>query len=53
MERIYVRFAPGTSLDDAARKIKAMGALLARELPAGTVELVLTNVGSPETPAAP
>jgi multidrug efflux pump subunit AcrB len=47
MERIYVRLAPGTSLQDAAKKIDAMGALLARELPPGTADLVLTNVGSP------
>jgi multidrug efflux pump subunit AcrB len=47
MERVYVRLAPGTSLEDAARKINAMGATLARELPKGTAELVLTNVGSP------
>src|SRR6185369_5452847 len=30
-----------------ARKIGGMGALLAKELPKGTVDLVLTNVGSP------
>jgi multidrug efflux pump subunit AcrB len=47
MERVYVRLAPGTSLEDAARKVNAMGALLAKELPPGTAELVLTNVGSP------
>src|SRR6478736_8158282 len=39
--------APGTSLKDASAKIQAMGALLAKELPPGTVDLVLTNVGSP------
>jgi multidrug efflux pump subunit AcrB len=47
MERVYVRVAPGTSLEDATRKINDMGAVLARELPAGAAELVLTNVGSP------
>ena len=47
MERVYVRLAPGTSLADATRKINDMGARLARELPRGTVDLVLTNVGSP------
>ena len=47
MERVYVRLAPGTSLQDAAKKINGMGALLAKELPAGTADLVLTNVGSP------
>jgi len=48
MERIYVRLAPGTSLTDAAQKINRMGAVLASELPKEDVELVLTNVGSPQ-----
>ena len=48
MERVYVRFSPGTSLDDAARRIKAMAKMLHDELPHDEVELVLTNQGSPE-----
>jgi len=48
MERIYVRLAPGTSLSDAAQKINGMGKVLASELPKEDVELVLTNVGSPQ-----
>jgi multidrug efflux pump subunit AcrB len=47
MERVYVRLAPGTSLEDAAAKIAGMGKVLSEELPKGVVELVLTNVGSP------
>ena len=47
MERIYVRVAPGTSLDEASRRINEMGHVLEAELPKGTVDLVLTNVGSP------
>src|SRR5262249_9736398 len=47
MERIYVRLASGTSLEDATKKIQEMGKTLKDELPHGTVELVLTNVGSP------
>ncbi|HEX2659544.1 MAG TPA: efflux RND transporter permease subunit, partial [Polyangia bacterium] len=47
MERVYVRLAPGTSLADANTKLKEMGARLAEKLPPHTVELVLTNVGSP------
>ena len=47
MERIYVRLAPGTSLEDAARQVNEMGTTLEKELPKDTVELVLTNVGSP------
>ena len=47
MERVYVRLAPSTSLEDATRKINAMGAQLAKDLPPGTADLVLTNIGSP------
>lgn len=47
MERVYVRLSPGTSLEDAAHTIQEMGETLRRELPKGTVELVLTNVGAP------
>ena len=47
MERIYVRVAPGTSLTNAASAIQAMGETIRQELPEGSVELVLTNVGSP------
>src|SRR5450631_931026 len=47
MERIYVRLAPGTSLQDSSRLINAMGATLEQKLGKNLVELVLTNVGSP------
>lgn len=47
MERIYVRLAPGTSLTQATREVQEMGEVLRKELPKDTVELVLTNVGSP------
>jgi multidrug efflux pump subunit AcrB len=47
MERVYVRLSPGISVEDAARKIAEMGETVARELPKGNAELVLTNVGSP------
>ena len=47
MERIYVRVAPGTSLQEASALMNQMGDVLRDELPKGTVELVLTNVGSP------
>jgi multidrug efflux pump subunit AcrB len=47
MERIYVRLAPGMSLEDAAAQVNEMGQALERELPKGLVQLVLTNVGSP------
>jgi multidrug efflux pump subunit AcrB len=48
MERVYVRLAPGMSLDESSRRIQEMGHTLAEELPPGDVELVLTNVGSPK-----
>jgi multidrug efflux pump subunit AcrB len=48
MERVYVRFSPGISLDDAARRVREMAKMLHEELPKGEVELVLTNQGSPE-----
>jgi multidrug efflux pump subunit AcrB len=47
MERIYVRLAPGISLREAAKKIQQMGQTLVDKLPPGNVELMLTNVGSP------
>jgi len=47
MERIYVRLAPGTSLQESSRLINAMGATLEHELGKELVRLVLTNVGSP------
>jgi multidrug efflux pump subunit AcrB len=48
MAQIYVRFAAGTSLDDATREIKAMGNALKTELPEGSVEMVIENLGTPQ-----
>ena len=47
MERIYVQLAPGVSLQDASKEIEAMGKTLSTDLPPGNVDVVLTNVGSP------
>jgi multidrug efflux pump subunit AcrB len=47
MERVYVRLAPGMSLAEASALVNKMGAGLQRELGKDLVELVLTNVGSP------
>ena len=47
MERIYVRLAPGTSLQDATRLVDDMGKTLVRELPKGEATMVLANVGAP------
>jgi multidrug efflux pump subunit AcrB len=48
MERVYVRFSPGISLDEANKRIQGMAKMLSRELPKEDVTLVLTNEGSPE-----
>ncbi len=45
--RVFVRFAPGTSLDEASAKIDEMAKTLKEKLPPGSVRLTLTNVGSP------
>ena len=47
METVYVRFTPGTSLETASAKTVDIAKTLREKLPAGTVKLVLTNVGSP------
>ena len=47
MERVYVRLAPGMSLEDSSRLINEMGETVRKQLPPGAVDLVLTNVGSP------
>ncbi|HEY1811772.1 MAG TPA: efflux RND transporter permease subunit [Kofleriaceae bacterium] len=47
MERIYVRLAPGTSLENASKQLQDMAKTLETELPKGLVTLVLTNTGSP------
>jgi multidrug efflux pump subunit AcrB len=47
MERVYIRLAPGISLADSSKIMQAMGKTIADELPKGNVNLVLTNVGSP------
>lgn len=47
MERVYVRFAPGTSLDTSTAAMARMGEKLKEKLPPGSVEIVLTNIGAP------
>ncbi len=47
MQTIYVRFTPGVSLHDATALMDRIGKTVSRELPDGSVELVLANVGSP------
>jgi multidrug efflux pump subunit AcrB len=48
IDQIYVRFAPGTSLVDAAARLDAMGRALSEELPKGSVEMVVANLGTPQ-----
>jgi multidrug efflux pump subunit AcrB len=48
MATIYVRFAPGVSVQRAASKLSTMARSLSRELPEGSVQMVVTNVGMPE-----
>jgi len=52
MDMVYVRFAPGISLQDAAKQIKSMGDAISRELPKGTVDLVIENIGTPQNARA-
>jgi multidrug efflux pump subunit AcrB len=48
MAQIYVRFSAGTSLEDATGQIKAMGDALKADLPPGSVEMVIENLGTPQ-----
>jgi multidrug efflux pump subunit AcrB len=48
MDQVYVRFAPGTSLEDAASELNAMAKTVSKELPEGTVEMVVANIGTPQ-----
>jgi multidrug efflux pump subunit AcrB len=48
MDMLYVRFSPGISVEDAAKKMTAMGQALTKELPQGTVQMVVANVGMPQ-----
>jgi multidrug efflux pump subunit AcrB len=48
MERTYVRFAPGVSVQEASQRLEDMAKTLVAELPKDSVKLVLTNVGVPQ-----
>jgi CzcA family heavy metal efflux pump len=52
MDMVYVRFAPGISLTDAATKLKAMGEAIRTQLPKGSVDLVIENMGTPQNARA-
>jgi multidrug efflux pump subunit AcrB len=48
METLYVRFAPGVSVRDASTEMNQMAVALTRDLPKGTIRMVVTNNGMPE-----
>jgi multidrug efflux pump subunit AcrB len=48
MDMVYVRFSPGVSVRDAAQQLTEMGKTLSRELPEGTVKMVVANNGMPQ-----
>jgi multidrug efflux pump subunit AcrB len=48
MDTIYVRFAPGISVTNAAHEMTAMGKAVSSGLPPGTVRMVVANVGMPQ-----
>jgi multidrug efflux pump subunit AcrB len=48
METLYVRLAPGISVSDASSELTRMATALTRELPQGTIRMIVTNNGMPE-----
>ncbi|HEX8792228.1 MAG TPA: efflux RND transporter permease subunit [Polyangiaceae bacterium] len=48
MDMVYVRFAPGVSVKEAARQMTEMGRALTDELPKGDVQMVVSNIGMPQ-----
>jgi multidrug efflux pump subunit AcrB len=52
MDMVYVRFAPGMSVDEASLKLNAMGKAIRKELPPGTVDMVIGNIGTPQNARA-
>jgi multidrug efflux pump subunit AcrB len=48
MDMMYVRFSPGISVVDAAKQMTEMGRAVSRELPEGTVKMVVANLGMPQ-----
>ncbi len=52
MDMVYVRFAPGMSVDEASAKLNAMGKAISKELPPGTVDMVIGNIGTPQNARA-
>jgi multidrug efflux pump subunit AcrB len=52
MDMVYLRFAPGMSVDEASAQLNAIGKAVSRELPPHTVETVIGNIGTPQNARA-
>ena len=52
MDMVYVRMAPGLSVDEASAQLNAMGHAVSKELPEGTVDMVIGNIGTPQNARA-
>lgn len=52
METIYFRLAPGTSLTQSVETVRKMEAALRKEMPPGTIEQVLANIGTSQNARA-
>ncbi len=52
MDMIYVRFAPGISVTEAASRVAEMGKTLSRELPPDIVKMIIANMGTPQNARA-
>jgi len=48
MDMVYVRFSPGVSVKQAAAQMTDMGRALSKELPEGSVKMVVANIGMPQ-----
>lgn len=48
MDMVYVRFTPGLSVREAAKKMTDMGRALTEDLPHGVVKMVVSNIGMPQ-----
>jgi multidrug efflux pump subunit AcrB len=52
MDTLYVRFAPGISVKDAAATMADLGKSITHELPPGVVEMSIANIGMPQNARA-
>ncbi|HEY6463190.1 MAG TPA: efflux RND transporter permease subunit, partial [Polyangiaceae bacterium] len=52
MDTLYVRFAPGISVQDAAATMADLGKAITKALPPGVVEMSIANIGMPQNARA-